>query len=60
MGGAGYAGLAVERHLGTINVLWCDGHVKAVKLDLLATKGEKMGTSSDYAATYFTTKADPM
>jgi prepilin-type N-terminal cleavage/methylation domain-containing protein/prepilin-type processing-associated H-X9-DG protein len=26
---------ASERHLNTINVLWCDGHVKAVKLDKL-------------------------
>jgi prepilin-type processing-associated H-X9-DG protein len=26
----------VERHLGTTNVLWCDGHVKAMKLDALA------------------------
>lgn len=29
---------AVERHLETINVLWCDGHVKAVKLDKLLEK----------------------
>ena len=27
-----------ERHLETLNVLWCDGHVKAVKLDRLARK----------------------
>ncbi len=28
-----------ERHLETVNVLWCDGHVKAMKLDALtATK----------------------
>ena len=25
----------VERHLETTNVLWCDGHVKAMKLDAL-------------------------
>ena len=25
----------VERHLETTNVLWCDGHVKSVKLDAL-------------------------
>lgn len=29
----------VERHLNTINVLWCDGHVKAMRLDdLMKTK----------------------
>jgi prepilin-type processing-associated H-X9-DG protein len=28
-----------ERHLSTINTLWGDGHVKAVKLDLLITPG---------------------
>jgi len=30
---------ATERHLGTINVLYCDGHVKAVKLEALAATG---------------------
>ena len=33
----GFANGYVERHLETINTLWCDGHVKAVKLSLLAT-----------------------
>ncbi len=28
-------GGAVARHLETTNVLWCDGHVKSVKLDFL-------------------------
>ena len=28
----------IERHLGTLNVLYCDGHVKAVSLDQLAHK----------------------
>jgi prepilin-type N-terminal cleavage/methylation domain-containing protein/prepilin-type processing-associated H-X9-DG protein len=28
----------LERHLDTTNVLFCDGHVKALKLDVLATK----------------------
>jgi prepilin-type N-terminal cleavage/methylation domain-containing protein/prepilin-type processing-associated H-X9-DG protein len=32
---AGSEGTVVERHLSTTNVLWCDGHVKAVKLELL-------------------------
>ena len=31
-------GAFVERHLGTLNTLWADGHVKAVKLDALTTK----------------------
>jgi prepilin-type processing-associated H-X9-DG protein len=26
----------IERHLGTTNVLYCDGHVKAMKLDALS------------------------
>ncbi|RYG72101.1 DUF1559 domain-containing protein [bacterium] len=39
-----------ERHLGTTNVLWCDGHVKAMKLDRLRVKG---GTSGE-SAIYFT------
>lgn len=59
MGGAGYSCVAIERHLDTVNVLWVDGHVKPMKLDTLHKIGERIGTSSDYAATYFTTKADP-
>lgn len=35
-----------ERHLSTINVLWADGHVKAVKLDALI----KQNASSVYTA----------
>ncbi len=42
----------VERHLGTVNVLWCDGHVKAVKLDELAHK------NADQTMTAFTVQAD--
>jgi prepilin-type N-terminal cleavage/methylation domain-containing protein/prepilin-type processing-associated H-X9-DG protein len=30
--------LNAERHLGTTNILWCDGHVKAVSLDKLVEK----------------------
>lgn len=44
---------AEERHMGTINTLWADGHVKAVKLDLLAAKG------TGGRATYWTVNADP-
>ncbi len=49
----------VERHLETLNVLWCDGHVKAMKLDnlLRATSGA-FGDSTP-RATYFTIGADP-
>jgi prepilin-type N-terminal cleavage/methylation domain-containing protein/prepilin-type processing-associated H-X9-DG protein len=28
----------VERHLGLTNVLWCDGHVKPMKLEVLAQR----------------------
>ena len=28
----------VERHQGTVSVLWCDGHAKATKLDALTRK----------------------
>jgi prepilin-type N-terminal cleavage/methylation domain-containing protein/prepilin-type processing-associated H-X9-DG protein len=33
----------VERHLSTTNVLYCDGHVKAHKLDTLTTKRSSTG-----------------
>ena len=48
---------AVERHLDTINILWCDGHVKSAKLDILrtpTTSGNWTGTK----AMYFTIGAD--
>lgn len=59
MGGAGYDSVAIERHLDTVNLLWADGHVKAMKLDNIRKTGERIGNSSDYAMTYFSTKADP-
>ncbi|RYZ84667.1 MAG: DUF1559 domain-containing protein [Proteobacteria bacterium] len=34
----GAQGVITERHLETTNVLYCDGHVKAVKLDALLAK----------------------
>jgi len=46
-------GTLSERHLDTINVLYCDGHVKAVKLDALTEKG----TNGAYSA--FSVQADP-
>ena len=49
----------VERHLETVNILWCDGHVKAMKLNnlLRATSGAFNDTVP--RATYFTRGADP-
>jgi prepilin-type N-terminal cleavage/methylation domain-containing protein/prepilin-type processing-associated H-X9-DG protein len=35
---ASYGGLFRERHLDTLNVLYCDGHVKAMKLTKLFVK----------------------
>jgi prepilin-type N-terminal cleavage/methylation domain-containing protein/prepilin-type processing-associated H-X9-DG protein len=43
----------VERHLDTTNALYCDGHVKAHKLDYVMTAGTGL------KATYFTVTADP-
>lgn len=40
------------RHLETTNVLWCDGHVKAVRLDLLREK------TSGASLKYFTMTQD--
>lgn len=45
-------GLIHENHLETTNVLWCDGHVKAVKLDLLL----KTDSGGDFR--YFSRKLD--
>lgn len=42
-----------QRHLDTVNVLWADGHVKAMKIDVLFIAG-----SSGFA-TYWTVEADP-
>jgi prepilin-type N-terminal cleavage/methylation domain-containing protein/prepilin-type processing-associated H-X9-DG protein len=50
-------GTAVERHLETLNVLWCDGHVKAVKLDLLRTPTTS-GAFIGKKAMFFTIGAD--
>jgi prepilin-type processing-associated H-X9-DG protein len=32
---AGDEGRLIERHLDTTNILFCDGHVKSVKVDFL-------------------------
>jgi prepilin-type processing-associated H-X9-DG protein len=42
----------VERHLDTVNVLHCDGHVKALKLDSLVEK--KTMANGDQVMTRFT------
>ena len=41
----GFGNRITERHLNTVVVLWCDGHVKSVKLDAL-TKTNPAGTMS--------------
>jgi prepilin-type N-terminal cleavage/methylation domain-containing protein/prepilin-type processing-associated H-X9-DG protein len=46
-GGGSYAKGIAARHLDTINVLFCDGHVKALKLDALLKKN---ATSGEYSA----------
>jgi prepilin-type N-terminal cleavage/methylation domain-containing protein/prepilin-type processing-associated H-X9-DG protein len=48
------AGPMVERHLGSLNVLYLDGHVKAQKLDSIITIGATLGE-----ATHFTAETDP-
>lgn len=45
----------MERHLDTTNVLFCDGHVKALKLDVLA-RTKIIGT--DQVMTLFTIEDD--
>jgi prepilin-type processing-associated H-X9-DG protein len=48
----------LERHLETTNVLYCDGHVKAVKLSNLTKVGS--GPNNSYSAySAFTIEADP-
>ncbi len=43
-----------ERHLDTTNVLWCDGHVKAMKLDEL----DKTKTIGGVEVNYYWTRQD--
>ena len=47
------------RHLGTINTLWVDGHVKAVTLDTLSKSASYWAPPSGNRFTYFTVDADP-
>jgi len=45
--------MMVERHLGTVAILYCDGHAKPQKMEALT----KVGTSGRYSA--FTVQRDP-
>lgn len=47
-----------ERHLETLNVLFCDGHVKALRLDAVAKKSTTSCIGSDCAYSIFTTQDD--
>ena len=49
-------GGAVARHLDTINVLFCDGHVKSLNIDALGAKAT--GTLNNGALKLFTTQDD--
>lgn len=46
-----------EKHLDTTNVLFCDGHVKAVKLDFLNKRVGASGSDAN-AWKYFTIEDD--
>lgn len=46
-------GAYIARHTNKTNVLWCDGHVKAVSIDYLMTAG------TNNVLTYFTVEGDP-
>ncbi len=53
------SGGAMERHLETINVLWCDGHVKAMKANALLKSSGNFYSDGTERATYFTLGSDP-
>ncbi|MBC8101169.1 MAG: DUF1559 domain-containing protein [Cytophagales bacterium] len=61
-------GNLVARHQGLSNILWCDGHVKAVKLEYLYNKistfsgdpsSNKNGSEAYVVMSPFTVEADP-
>ena len=54
---AGTGGNIVERHLDTTNILYGDGHVKAVKVDSLMTKST-LNTAGGGPLKVFTIQAD--
>ncbi len=47
----------MERHLETTSVLWCDGHVKSVKLDALRAQGISANGNAVFKVFYI--EADP-
>lgn len=53
--GASAGSNPIERHLGTTDVLWCDGHVKAMKIDTLA---KPRNASNANVMSYFTIADD--
>jgi len=50
----GGEGAFVERHLESVNVLWCDGHVKTMKIDTLLQKN----SASPAVQRYFSIEDD--
>ena len=48
-----------ERHLETLNILWCDGHVKTMKLNNLLRATSGAFGDATLRATYFTKGSDP-
>ncbi|MGI4787880.1 MAG: DUF1559 domain-containing protein [Janthinobacterium lividum] len=53
-------GNLVGRHNGHCNVLWCDGHVKSVALDVIAShKSNLTDTNDNNVLSYFTVQSDP-
>jgi len=53
-------GNLVGRHTSRCNVLYCDGHVKAVRLDaILAQKSSLTDTNGNVVLSPFTVQADP-
>ena len=46
----------VERHLDTMNILWADGHVKAVRFDALLSKPSNLVAGG---LAPFSVQADP-
>ena len=48
----------VERHLETVNVLWCDGHVKAMRLDQLVPTKPLQAPNATVQVHYLWTRQD--
>lgn len=53
-------GNLVARHTGRCNVLYCDGHVKAIRLDVLSTQKSNLTDTQGFTLlSPFTVQADP-